>query len=164
MHSDDSGEQEYKSKSQLKREAHALQDSGQKLIALPDAALRALDIPEALLKAVLEAKRINSHGALRRQRQYIGRLMRELDTEHLLQQIDQLEQNRRADTARFHAIEHWRDRLLSEQDEALQELLKLHPDADRQHLRQLMRQAQKQTSDKRAPRALFEYLKELLSP
>lgn len=154
--------EEYKSKTRRKREAEALQDNGQKLIALSEKVLASLDIPPKLLAAIMEAKRINSHGALRRQRQYIGRLMRELDSDALLQQLAQLEQEKQQENARFHALEHWRDRLLTEQDAALEEFLQQWPQADRQHLRQLIRQARKKgDSATRAPRALFKYLREL---
>ena len=69
------------SKSARKREYLALQKLGEELIALKDAELHSIDLDEELLEAVLDARRIRSRGALRRQKQYIGKIMRRIDPE-----------------------------------------------------------------------------------
>jgi ribosome-associated protein len=154
---------EEKSKSQLKREAEALQEIGEQLIAMSAHELDSLPLPDGLASAI-EAARQMKKGALKRQRQYIGKLMRELDPEPIIQALEAqktqaLEQNRN-----FHKLETWRDRLLSEGDAALNELLDDYPRADRQKLRQLMRQAKKESEQGKPPKSarnLFRYLREL---
>ena len=76
---DENGEYRGPSKSMRKREAAAAQDLGTRLIALRESELAALDLPETLFDAILLAKRITSRGGLARQRQYIGKLMRDID-------------------------------------------------------------------------------------
>ena len=122
------------SKSQLKREMEALQKLGEELVALPQDQLAALPLPDTLRDAVQLARRITSHGALKRQRQYIGRLMRELDAEPIRIRLDELRGTDLAMKARFRENQRWRDRLLAEGDAALAEFLARHPQADRQHL------------------------------
>ncbi len=68
------------SKSSRKRAAHAAQALGERLIALKETDLARLPLPETLLDAVREARRIKARGGLSRQKQYIGKLMRDLDT------------------------------------------------------------------------------------
>ena len=76
---DENGEYRGPSKSMRKREAAAAQDLGTRLIALKESELAALDLPETLHDAIMLAKRITSRGGLARQRQYIGKLMRDID-------------------------------------------------------------------------------------
>ncbi len=154
-----------KSKSLLKREADALQEHGERLVQLPVNILDSLALPTALLSAVLEAKKIKSRSALKRQRQYIGRLMRELDVTHVVAKLLELNQGHALRTADFHLLEQWRDRILADGDSAIDELIADHPAADRQRLRQLYRQAQKEQQQGAAPkgaRQLYQYLKEIL--
>ena len=152
------------SKSQLKREMEALQKLGEELVALPQDQLAALPLPDTLRDAVQLARRITSYGALKRQRQYIGRLMRELDAEPIRIRLDELRGTDLAVKARFRENQRWRDRLLAEGDAALAEFLARHPQADRQHLRQLMRQAGGEAGGSRPPqygRELFRYIQGL---
>jgi len=81
------------SKSARKREAHALQSLGERLIRLRDAELATLDLPEPLVDAILEARRIKSRAAGARQRQYIGRLMRDIDPAPIRRALDALALN-----------------------------------------------------------------------
>jgi ribosome-associated protein len=150
------------SKSQRKRESSALQDLGKALVKLPTDRVRKLDLPEALRAAVLEAQRINSHGALRRQMQYIGRLMRDVDAEPIVAQLDAIRGASDSAKAEFHALERWRERLLAD-DGALTDWLAIHPQADAQQLRQLIRNARREATEgkpPRASRALFRMLAE----
>lgn len=103
------------SKSQLKREMQALQDLGERLLQLQPSKLRNLPIPQELIEAVELAQRIsNARGGLRRQRQYIGRLMREIDAGPLRDALSADGAHHRNEVAVMHAAEHWRERLLAE--------------------------------------------------
>ena len=154
------------SKSARKREATAAQDLGTKLIELKETDLRALDLPETLLDAILLAKRITSRGGLARQRQYIGKLMRGIDTAPIEAKLTQESRDHKLDAEKHKRIEAWRARLLSE-PAALDDLLKWRPDADRKALQALIAKATGARVDAgskdgasrelfRAVRALFE--------
>jgi ribosome-associated protein len=154
---------EEKSKSQLKREADALQKIGEQLISMSAQELEGIPLPDNLLSAITDARQMKM-GALKRQRQFIGKLMRDLDPEPIITALEArkakaLEQNRN-----FHRLEAWRDRLLDEGDAALNDFLGDYPSADRQKLRQLMRQAKKEAEQSKPPKSarnLFRYLREL---
>lgn len=151
------------SKSQKKREMLALQALGVALTELGKESLQKLDLPEDLLTALLDARKITAHGALKRQRQYIGRLMREVDPAPIQAYLDALKGDNDRHTAWLHHLEHTRERLL-ESDEALTGLLTEHPRLDIPELRQLIRNARAERSSQKAPkhyRALFQYLKDL---
>ncbi|GAB4359725.1 MAG: ribosome biogenesis factor YjgA [Gammaproteobacteria bacterium] len=157
--------EEIKSKSQRKREMHALQALGEALVKLSQAELERIPLPADLREAVIEAQRIRQRGAHKRQLQYIGRLMRDVDPEPIQSGLDRLRHRDRLATAFLHRIERWRDRLLDDGDSALGELLETHPALDRQHLRQLMRNARKEMEGQKPPRAareLFRYLRDTL--
>ena len=153
------------SKSQLKRESLALQDLGAELVKLPESQLAALDLPEKLRDAIELARRITSHGAQKRQRQYIGRLMHDVDAEPIRALLEQLRGSDRVSKARFQETERWRDRLIAEGDTALAEFLERRPTADRQHLRRLVREAAQEAAAGRPPRharELFRYIQGLV--
>jgi len=78
------------SKSARKREYHALQKLGEELISLRDSELQSMPLDEDLREAVLEARRMKAHGALKRQKQYIGKLMRHLDPEPIRTALERL--------------------------------------------------------------------------
>lgn len=150
------------SKSQRKREMTALQDLGTALVKLPRARLDKLDLPEALRGAITEAQRLTSHGALRRQMQYIGRLMREVDAAPIAEQLAAAQGESAAAKAEFHALENWRARLIGD-DQALGDWLARHPDSDVQQLRQLIRNARREAVEGKPPkfsRALFRLLRD----
>ena len=154
------------SKSQRKRESTALQDIGTELVKLPTERVRSLDLPESLRAAVLEAQRIRSHGALRRQMQLIGKLMRSVDAEPITEQLAALRGESEHVKARFHALEHWRERLLAD-DAAVTEWQAAHPGSDVQQLRQLIRNARREAAEQKPPRAyraLFRLLSETANP
>jgi ribosome-associated protein len=151
------------SKSRRKREMTALQDMGSELAKLSREQLGRLDLPEPLLGALLEAQRISSHGAIRRQMQYIGKLMREVEIEPIAEQLAAIRGDSAAAKAEFHALERWRARLL-EDDGALAEWLALHPQTDVQQMRQLVRNARREAAEGKPPkssRALFRLLREM---
>lgn len=162
---DDDEEIIFVSKSQLKRESHALQDLGEELVGLPASRLAKIPMPEELADAVELARRITARGGRKRQLQYIGKVMRKIDVEPIEQAMAALHNDAARETARLHKLEQWRDRLLEEGDHALSELLDDYPQADRQHLRQLLRNAQREKQQNKPPksaRELFRYLRELM--
>ena len=151
------------SKSARKREAASLQELGVKLSALPDQEIKALDLPETLFVALRDLRRLPSHGAQVRQRQYIGKLMRTIDPEPVLAKLAERKQRHDVEIRHFQHIERWRDRLLSE-PKAIDELLEEYPDADRAALSRLLKKAEKERLEQRSPagaRELFAFLRQL---
>ena len=156
-----------KSKSQLKREMTALQDLGANLVKLSNKELARIPLPEELAEAIKLARSINSNSGLRRQMQYIGRLMREIDADPILRAYTLLHDGKRESAEQFHHIEEWRDRLIAEGETALETFLADHPAAERQRLRQLLLNIKKEQEKNQPPksaRLLFRYLRELLEP
>lgn len=153
------------SKSQLKRDAQALRDLGKQLAGLPAGQLIKLNLDTHLLEAVMEARYLKPGDALRRQLSYVAKLLRDLDAEPIRHQLNQIDQQSRAGTRHFHELENWRDRVIREGETAINELVE-HYGADRQQLRNLRRQALRETAADKAPaalRKLFAYLRDLLS-
>jgi ribosome-associated protein len=154
-----------KSKTQKKREAEALQDLGMQLTQLSEEQLLLVPLPNNLLDAILAARKIHQHGGLKRQQQYIGKLMRDIDPQPIKQVLNQFQLQSKRVSAQFHQIEDWRDQLISNNSStALDDVLTHFPDLDRQYLRQLIRNAQDvshEQKSKKASRKLFQYLQEL---
>lgn len=157
-----------KSKSQRKREVNALQDLGTALEALPKDKLAKVPLPEKLVDALREAKRTTAHEGKRRQMQYIGKLMRALtdeEVEAVRRVLATFVGASKAETARLHAIERWRDRLIAG-DDAVTEFIAAHSDADVQALRTLVRNARKEAQLAKPPkssRELFQMVKQALA-
>lgn len=152
------------SKSQRKRDARQLLELAKKLLALPPAGLHDLPLDPDLLEAVNFAHGIRSHGARKRQVQTIGKMLRQRDTGALEQAVDNLGQQHRAATARHHRVETWRDSLIAGNDRNLGVLLELCPVANVQTLRQLIRNARKESTLGKSPaaaRKLFKLLREI---
>ena len=118
------------SKSSRKRAAHAAQDLGEELIRMRDSDLEGLNLPETLVDAVREARRITSRGGLARQRQYIGKLMRDIDIEPIKEFLGSRNKISAQETERFKRVEAWRERLLAEGAPALEELERWRPGID----------------------------------
>lgn len=153
------------SKSQVKREAEALQALGEALVKLPDAQWRRIEVPDALREAVDACRRIRQNGALRRQKQYIGKLMRSIDAAPIQAQLDAFAGVSALDNARLHQAERWRDRLLAD-DAALTEWLATQGAQGGTELRQLIRQAREEARQGKPPRAarlLFRALRDTLA-
>ncbi|MGB7814974.1 MAG: ribosome biogenesis factor YjgA [Methylotenera sp.] len=151
------------SKTKLKAEADAQQAIGKKLVNLPKDRLMKLNLPEALFEAVMEAKRITANGAIRRQMQYLGRLMRDVDSAPIVEQLQRWEGKHNEENARFHTMERWRTRLIAEPN-ALPEFLASFPHADIQQLRTLIRNAQREEAAQKPPknsRELFKLIREI---
>jgi ribosome-associated protein len=135
-------------------------------VALNGERLAQMDLPDALRSAVEEARRIRSHGALRRQMQYIGKLMRSVDPEPIRARLAAWDGSSREHTAWLHRLERLREGLVAD-DRAADELAREYPGADLQRLRSLSRNARKDAAEGRPPRnfrALFDALKEIIPP
>ena len=156
------------SRSQQRRDALEILNLGQQLVALTDAQLAKLPVPEALLPHIRESRRITSHIAHKRQLAFLAKQMRREDDEVLDAIRDALDEKgdaARREVAAMHRVEAWRDRLLAEGDAALAELIGQYPDADRQALRQLVRNTLEERKRNKPPRAfreLFRHLRELI--
>ncbi|MES2580726.1 MAG: ribosome biogenesis factor YjgA [Pseudomonadota bacterium] len=151
------------SKTKLKAEADAQQAIGKKLIDLSKDKLIKLNLPETLFDAVMEAKRLTANGAVRRQLQYLGRLMRDVDSAPIVEQLEAWEGKNTQENARFHTMERWRARLIAE-PAALAEFLAKFPQSDIQQLRTLIRNAQREAAAEKPPkssRELFKLIREV---
>ena len=163
IYDDNDEDIEYVSKSQMKREMLALQSLGEKLVELSSEQLKQLNLPEALEAAVLQAKSIKKHGAKRRQLQFIGRLMRDVDADDIQSRYDNLTQHSAAAVNMLHKIERWRERLIHDGDAALEEFIEQFPQVDRQQLRLLIRTAKQEHTQNKPPKAfrkIFQLIKD----
>ncbi len=160
------------SKTQLKAEADEKQALGEALLTLRADLMARLDLPEKLLDAIAQAKKITNFEGKRRQMQFIGKLMRPLDTEPIRAAIDEQKNGSAQLTLALHLAEQWRDKLIAS-DEALGDWLTEHPDTDAQQLRALVRQARKDAKPEKpgeAPRhgksyrEIFQLVRQALAP
>lgn len=155
-------------KSLIKRENAALEDLGIELIALPKERLDKLELPPVTLEAILLAQSITAHhGAFKRQRKFIAKLLRDVDADALREKLAERTRQTARATHQLHIVERWRARLLKGEAQDLNALMAEHPDADRQKLRQLIRDARQEFQAEAAPRSarlLFKYLRELFNP
>jgi ribosome-associated protein len=159
-------EEQRLSKSARKREAASLQELGVQLSALPDQEIKALGLPDSLFTALRDLRRLPSHGAQVRQRQYIGKLMRTIDPEPVLAKLAERKQRHDSEIRHFQQIERWRDRLLSEPAAGALELQQAYPQIDRDALLKLLDKAERERLEQRSPvgaRELFAFLRQLLS-
>lgn len=156
------------SRSQLRREALDVLKLATTLATLSDAQLDRLPLPEDVRAEVERTRATPSHGARKRQTQFLAKQLRRLDEEALdaiRKLLDHDRQSAHRQTAVLHQIEAWRDRLLAEGDAALDPLLEKHPGGDRQQLRALIRQARLEAERAKPPRAareLFRLLRTLM--
>ena len=154
-------EAEFVSRTKKKRQVEELQRLGATLIALAPSQLDALALPAQLLAAVREAQRLTSHGARRRQVQFIGKVMRKIDPEPVRAAVAAMANHSAAARAGHKRLEQWRERLLGD-DAALTEFANGHARADLQALRTVIRNARKEIAEGKPPRAqreLFRLLK-----
>ena len=157
-------QQEWVSKTRRKKEMHDLQDLGMQLARLSGDTLKKIELPEELREAIAMYKKINSNGALKRQTQYIGRLMRDLDPEPIREFLDKLQGSHAAYNAFLQRVEQMRETLL-ESDDALTDFLRDYPVAEAGQLRTLIRNTRKEREQAKPPkhfRALYRYLKEAM--
>ncbi len=167
---EETGEFLGESRSQNRREALEILALGEQLVDLTPAQLARLPIPEDLLGHIEYSKRITSHGARKRQLAFLAKQMRREEDATLEAIRDALSANSetsRREVAIMHRIERWRERLLDEGDSALGELLEEYPQADRQQLRTLVRNAHAEKARNKPPRAyreIYQVLRGLMLP
>ncbi|WP_148254630.1 ribosome biogenesis factor YjgA [Aidingimonas lacisalsi] len=152
-----------RSKTQRKREMQARQELGEKIMALPGSQRDRLPLSDDMRQALEEAERIRSHEARRRHMQYVGKLMRHEDVDAIQTTFDLFEQDKRQRDQRLHHLERWRDRLIDEGDSAVEAFISEFPSVDRQALRQLIRNAQRERDRQKPPtsaRKLFKLLRD----
>jgi ribosome-associated protein len=165
------------SRTELKKESAELQKLGEALLTLRGDLYERLDLPESLHTGLEELRRITNFEGRRRQSQYVGKLMRQLEPQTLQAIRDALEEQRSGSaqqTLGLHAAEKWRDDLIAS-DDAVQAWIAAHPDTDAQQLRALVRQARKDaapTRDEvsrgeaprrsRAYREIFQFVRDIL--
>jgi ribosome-associated protein len=157
-------ETEEKSRTKAKHEVEALQRLGERLIELSKEQIKSMAIPDDLKREVLFAKTITRHGAKRRQLQYIGSIMRDIDPESVVTAIDRLSMARAMASSKFKKMEQLRDELIQGNQASLDSFIDDHPQADRQRLRQLARNAKNEIAAEKPPkssRALFKYIREI---
>jgi ribosome-associated protein len=155
------------SKSARKRAAQDLQRLGVELADLKEAELAGLPLEDDLRAALGAYRALTSHGARLRQRQYIGKLMRRADASAIRAALEARARTHDEQARRFHRIEAWRDRLLSEGAPAIQALLATQPTFDRAELERLIDAARREADSRdppRAARALFALLRGRLAP
>lgn len=165
---EETGEFRGDSRSQQRRDALEVLSICEQLVALSEAQLARLPIPEDLLPHIRETRRITSHIAHKRQLSFLAKQMRREDDavlDAIRDALDEKGDAARRETAVMHRVEAWRERLLEESDVALAELIEQYPDADRQGLRQLVRNTLEERKRNKPPRAfreLFRHLRELM--
>jgi len=150
-------------KTQLKREIKVLNQLGKELIAMPDGALKKVPLSDTMRHAISDGKRF-TRGALQRQLRRIAKLMEHEDIEAIQLEIERQKQPNKQQTAEFHQLEQWRDRLIGGDEKLLTELIDQYPVIDRQHIRQLVRNAaleRKQEKPPKSARLLFKYLADI---
>ena len=164
MIEEDEHDEDYISKTQIKREADDLVGLGKTIAGLSPEQFDGMPLSDGLRDAIRVVRKLSKGGAIKRQYKYIGKLLRETDVEVIRQAIERLLDKDRAAAARLHLLEKWRDRLVQEGDVALSEFVEENPNADRQHLRQLQRKAKQELERAKPPvaaRKIFQYIKEL---
>jgi len=157
-------EQELKSKTEIKKEMHQLQDFGQKLVEMSKHQRSRLPLSEDLKYAMIVADKIrNKNEALRRHIRHIAKILVETDLVPIYQAIDVMANKHQQETAKFTRLESLRDKLIEQGNEAIEELLAEFEQLDRQKLKQLVRHAAKEKKAEKIGkhyRNLFTYLKE----
>ncbi len=143
------------SKSQKKRDCELLQKLGGELAKLPPDQFARIDLPEDICEAILEYQRMKSFGAMRRQMQLIGKLMRRLDAAAVREAIDRATGESRAAVAAHHRAEKARAAMI-ESDAAVTDFVQKHPGVDVQRLRQLVRAARKEAQALKPPKSSRE--------
>jgi ribosome-associated protein len=151
------------SKSEKKRQAQALTNLGDELIGLPALALDKLPLPDNLRQAIMDAKKIKSFGARKRQMLLVGKLLRGVENEPIIEAYNALLDEQSGQAQKFHMVEQWRSRLLQEDKEALTEFIETYHPQDIQLLKQLIKkgkeEALKPQKSSSAAKALFRQIR-----
>ena len=152
------------SKSQLKRDSHHMVDVGEEILKLSSEDIRSLQLPDELDAAIATALKIKSRSGLKRQRLYIGKLLRSMDSEAIEVQLRKIQHRHDTNTAQFKRLEKWRDSLVDNDKQTLNDVIAHFPDIDRQHINQLIRAAHQEKQRGKPPaasRKLFKYLRDM---
>ena len=152
------------SKSQLKRDSLHLTDVGEEILKLKTEDRHSLELPDEVEEAFVTALKIKSRSGLKRQRQYIGKLLRSIDSEDIESRLRKIQHSHDTNTAHFKRLEKWRDELIENNKDTLNEIITRFPQVDRQHLNQIIRAAHQEKKQDKAPaasRKLFKYLRQL---
>lgn len=155
-----------KSRSQQKREMLALEELGLQLVNVAPSQLAQLDLPADLVGALAELRSMKKHGAVRRQKQRIGALMRQIDPEPVEELVRKIREKGREEARYFQKLERWRDGLLAGDQGVWEEVSEALAGFDAQHVRALVRNARKEKVAGKAPRSarqLFAWLREAAS-
>jgi len=153
------------SKTQRKKECDEVLELGEKMIALNHEELSQINMDDELRHAIEEAQRIKSHSALKRQKHFIAKVMRGLDDETLPAQVERILHKHDIYNADFKRLEKWRDSVIENGDRGINDFLEQYPQADRSHLRQLVRNAVKEKKNNKPPtayRQIFKYIREVV--
>ncbi|PPK78105.1 ribosome-associated protein [Methylobacter tundripaludum] len=151
-------------KTQIKKDMAVLFALSEEMSELPAGQLKTLELPEIINKAVVEVSGMPHKGARKRLLKFIAGQLNKIDIEPILEKLSRIKNKSAHAVREHHIVERWRDRLIAEGNDALTELLDEQPHADRQLLRQLLRNAQKETEAGKPPkssRLLYRQLKEL---
>ena len=150
-------------KTQLKREIKVLNQLGKELIKLPDSALKKVPMSDTMRRAIWDGQKFQK-GALQRQLRRIAALIQHEDIDAIQLELQRQKAPSKAQTAEMHQLEQWRDRLIAGDDKLLTKLIDQFPVIDRQHIRQLTRNAGQEAKREKPPksaRLLFKYLSEI---
>ncbi|MFC1234794.1 ribosome biogenesis factor YjgA [Vibrio sp. F74] len=151
------------SKTEMKNDMEALQELGVGLVGLKPSVLEKFPLPDLLRIAIIDAQRFKNE-AKRRQLQYIGKLMRTIEVEPIQAALDKYLNKHSQATFELHKLEQLRDSLVEQGDVVLNEIIETYPSADRQRMRQLYLQANREKKANKPPKAyreIFQVLKEL---
>lgn len=154
------------SKSQLKRDAHKIQDLGIELTQLKPEQLATIPLSSSLESALNQVKSIKKNEALRRHHQLIGKLMRSADTEAIEEALNKIKEAHDRETRMTHAMEQWRDNLIKEDQSFIGKFIDQYPGTDRQQIRHLVQGAKKELAIKKPPvnaRKLFKFIREVMT-
>jgi len=157
-------EEDIKSKTQIKQEMHALQTLGEALLEVPPGVYKSFPIPDELDEVIKETRRITSNIAKKRQIQYLGKVMRQVEVEPIQRAYDEWKSGRKRMARDHHHLEETRDKLIEGDKNTLNEVIEKHPECNIQQLRQLIRLAQQERKLQKPPknyRKLFQFLKDL---
>lgn len=152
-----------KSKTQIKKEMHALRDLGVAISKLPPEQQAQIPLSDTLRRTIEEAPRVKGNGAIKRHQQFIGKLMRDAEIDDIRQAYENITGKSQHAAQQQHIFEAWRDRLINEEGGALEAYIEAHPNTDRQQLRQLVRGAVLERQQGKAPtnaRKLFRFIRD----
>ncbi len=153
------------SKTQIKKEMNALQALGEELVKLSPSQLATIPLGDRTRKEVQECHRLKSNGAIRRQKQLIGKLMRSEDAEAIQAALEAFDSSSETHTRLLHLVEGWRDKLVNDAGDALTEFIDAYPATDVQQLRQAIRLAKKDIDHQKNTgqmKKLFRQLKQYI--